>query len=287
MKKKLFGLSAIIICSLFVAILIFEKDEISVIKFFPIDASTTFSSYGTELRLKSETDQDEYDINWKAYSTLEDEIYLRQDVSLMYTDGKLKGILSKWKENEKDIVLNSPIHGEDSSHYETITFHHGEIHYPDDKIKSIHAMSYDELYVIDSPHSALESFEQPTNNSQKEWKKTLDHATSQQLRYHWKQLIHYFEINKDQYVFVPLTDLYRYENENIPTLSQEQTQQVIGQLWEGLYKNYILSITDNKQPVHSFIPLILFDKKGEHLLVLYQDQNDKMQKLIQSYPSFE
>ncbi|MDL4841546.1 hypothetical protein [Aquibacillus rhizosphaerae] len=283
-KKNVFLL--IIICSFFMSILLFYKDNTSVIKFFPIDESISFSSYNTEISLISETDQDEYDINWSSSSKLRTPIYLRQDVSLLYTDGRLKGILSKWKESEKDIILNSKIHGEDSSHFQTISFHHGEIHYPDDKIKSIHRMSYDELYVIDSPHTALESFEVPTNHSQTEWKKTLDHATNQQLSYHWKQLINYFKIPQDRYVFVPLTDLQHYEDNPIPTLTKNQTKQVIGQLWEGLYKNYILTITRDEQPVNSFIPLILFDKQGEHLLVLFQDQHKKMQKLKQNYPSF-
>ncbi|MBM7569668.1 hypothetical protein [Aquibacillus albus] len=281
--KKLYVATGIIVASLFLALLLFYEKEVSVIKFFPIDDSLSFHSYHTELKLLSETDQDEYDIKWTTYSNLTDPIYLRQDVSLLFSDGRLKGILSKWKENEKNIQLQTLVHGEDSSHYQTISFHHGEIHYPDDEIKSIHAMSSDELYVIDSPYTALESFDQPMNSSQKEWKKTLDHATNQQLSYHWKQLIDYFQIPKDQYIYVPLTELMSYEKKPIPGLTQEVTERVIGQLWEGLYKNYILGISETQKPVDSFIPLILFDKDGKHLMVLYQDQNGKKEQLIQYY----
>lgn len=280
-KKVLYG--AIVVMAVILSSLLYFKQEVSVIKYFPIDESMFFSNYGTELRMLTETDKDEYDLDWKASSEMSEKIYLRQDISLLYADGRLKGMLSKWKENEKDIQLSASIHGEDSSHFQTITFHHGEIHYPDDKIKSIQAMSHDELYVIDSPYSALESFEQPSDSNQTEWKKTLDHATNQQLSYHWKQLINYFQIPQDKYHFTALTDLFKYTKEPIPGLTQEKTKVVIGQLWEGLYKNYVLNISSNDKPVNSFVPLILFDKKGKHLLVLYQNQNGEKKQLIQYY----
>ncbi|WP_226036902.1 hypothetical protein [Aquibacillus saliphilus] len=286
MKKKSVVITlSIIVCSLLVALSILNNKEVPVIKHFPIDEDVDFTSFGTALRLLSETGKDKYDVKWTASSELDKPIYLRQDVSLLYSDGRLKGILSKWKENEQNIQLESLIHGEDSSHFQAISFHHGEIHYADDEIKSIHSMSYDELYVIDSPHSALESFDHPLNSNQEEWKKTLDHATNQQLRYHWKQLINYFDIPQAKYNFEPLTNLHVYQSKPIPTLTQERTQIVIGQLWEGLYKNYILNISRNEQPVKSFVPLILFSKQGDHLMVLYQDQDGEKQQLIQYYSS--
>lgn len=284
MKSKGIIITAII-CSFIVSLFFYLKEDTSVIKFFPIDDSLFFSSFGTELTLISETDQDEYDLEWKAFSGLQEPIYLRQDVTLLYSDGRLKGILNKWKENEQNIELASSIHGEDSSHYQAISFHHGEIHYPDDKIKSIQTMSQDELYVIDSPHSALESFEQPTDSNQKEWKETLDRATNQQLSYHWRELMKHFQIPHEQYTLTPLTELYQYNEKPIPALNQQDSMRVIGQLWEGLYKNYILPVSNHNKPVKSFVPLILFDNKGKHLIVLFQDKNGQKQQLIQYYSS--
>ncbi|MRH43125.1 hypothetical protein GH741_10580 [Aquibacillus halophilus] len=287
MKKTITVLFTVVLCSLLLALSFFQKSDVAVVKHFPIDQNVDFTTYDTDLSLLSETDQDEYDVNWTVISQLDSPIYLRQDVSLLYSDGRLKGILSKWKENEQDIQLKSSIHGEDSSHFQAISFHHGEIHYADDEIKSINSMSYDELYVIDSPHSALESFDQPISSNQEEWKHTLDHATNQQLTYHWKQLIEFFEIPQSKYNVVPLTNLHVYQSKPIPTLSKAKTQQVIGQLWEGLYKNYILGISRNEQPVKSFIPIVLFSKQGHHLIVLYEDQSGEKQQLIQYYSSTE
>jgi hypothetical protein len=287
MKKWMIVITGVLVLFLLVFSYWFKETNISAIKYFPLDEERNFVTKSTSLNLLSETDQDEYDVSWVAESQLEKPVYLRQDVSLLFIDGRLKGILSKWKENGQNITLKSSVHGEDSSHFKAITFHHGEIHYPDDEIKSIQGMSQDELYVIDSPHSPLESFDNPTDANQKDWKKTLDHATNQQLSFHWKQLLKHFQIPEKKYHIIPLTSLYQFETNPIPDLTQEQTNQVIGQLWEGLYKNYIITIgtnADENKPIKSFVPLILFDKQGKHLMVLYQDHTGKKEQLIQHYP---
>lgn len=285
MKKAM-----IYICLCFIGALILyiqweqPKDQTTV-KFFPLDQEKRFEDTSTSLTLLSESDQDEYDIQWKTESLVDEPIYLRQDVSLLYSDGQLKGILSKWKESGQNLFQDTNVHGEDSSHYQAITFHHGELHYPDDNIKSIQDMSKAELYVIDSPLTPLESFETPENTTQKDWKKTLDHATNQQLHYEWNKYINHFQINKSQYEAIPLTSLPDYETKPFPSLSADQTLQVIGQLWEGLYKNYVLEFTSNKdEPSRSYVPLVLAEKKGTHLLVLFENSKGEKEKLIQRYP---
>ncbi|WP_077621504.1 hypothetical protein [Sediminibacillus massiliensis] len=286
MSKSSVALICVIIGCLALGWAVYEKQDVSVIKYFPPDESQSFSSFSTEINMLSQTDLDEYDIQVISDSTMEAPIYLRQDVSLLYVDGRLKGILSKWKENAQSISQESTIHGEDSSHFQAITLHHGEVHYPDDKIKSIQAMSYDELYVIDSPYSPLESFSKPVNPTQVEWKKTLDHATNQQLSYFWRQLIADYKIPSNSYTIVPLTELYQFQSTPLPNLTQEKTNQVIGQLWEGLYKNYILGVSQSQtetNPLNTFIPIILFDNNGKHLIVLYRDNRGKNQQLIQYY----
>ncbi|KGX88877.1 hypothetical protein [Pontibacillus litoralis] len=267
-----------------------KQDNTTAVKYFPIDTDRNFEETSTSLTLLSESDQDEYTIQWSATSSLAEPIYLRQDVSLLYEDGRLHGILSKWEENGQNISQKKDVHGEDSSHYQAVTFHHGEVHYPDDKIKSIQNMSEAELYVIDSPLTPLESFVTPGNATQQEWKETLDHATEQQLMYEWNQLINHFQIPKNKYEAIPLTSLPAYETKPLPSLTNEQTQQVIGQLWEGLYKNYILDFlsfqNSNQKAIKSYVPLLLADREGKHLLVLYENSRGEKEKLIQRYPDF-
>lgn len=252
-------------------------------KFFPIDESRDFNQSSTKLNLLMEKDKDTYTVDWRSSSVLDESTYLRQDVTLLYVDGRLKAIKSKWKEEVDTIELQTTVNGEDSSHYQAISYHHAEVHYPEDKIKSVQAMSHDELYVIDSPQSPLEAFKIPTNALQTEWKETLNHTTNQQLYYHWQHLIDHFQLSSDDYLTVPLTMLYQYESTPIPNLTEAETDKVIGQLWEGLYANYILPFNESAPTSKSFIPLILFDKEGTHLRVLYQDHSGKMQQLIQYY----
>ncbi|WP_112181311.1 hypothetical protein [Paraliobacillus zengyii] len=271
---------------LFSSLIIFNNLSETTVKFFPIDESRSFKSATTKLTLLMEQDHDSYTIDWHASSELDELTYLRQDISLLYVDGQLKAIKSKWKEQESTIDLQTTITGEDSSHYQAISYHHAEVHYPEDKIKSVQAMTHDELYVIDSPQTPLEAFKIPTNDLQTEWKETLNHATNQQLYYQWQQLLDHFQLNSDDYLSVPLNMLYQYETTALPNLTAKQTKKVIGQMWEGLYANYILPFNESGPSSKSFIPLILLDKEGTHLRILYQDHKGEMQQLIQNY-SFE
>lgn len=291
MRNIIYVLLAALFTGFFLTVVIpFQKDDQSVIKFFPLDETKGFEETSSTLTLLSESDKDEYDLQWKTTSVLGEPVYLRQDVSLLFLNGRLKGILSKWKESGQNLFLDKIVHGEDSGHYQTVTFHHGEIHYPYDEIKSIQDMSAAELYVIDSPMTPLESFEIPQNASQQEWKRKLDHTTTQQLIYHWNQLIQYFKIPKAQYELIPLTNLPDYETKPFPQLTADQTQQVIGQLWEGLYRSYVLNVTGEPEQkttsINSYVPLVLADKDGKHLIVLYEDASGTKQKLLQYYPDF-
>ncbi|GGM31564.1 hypothetical protein GCM10011351_17170 [Paraliobacillus quinghaiensis] len=253
------------------------------IKYFPPDESITFQTAFTKLQLLMEKDQDSYTIEWRSYSETDEPTYLRQDISLLYVDGLLKGVKSEWQEEVSRIELDTTLYGEDSSHYQAISYHHAEVHHPEDKIKSVQKMSHDELYVIDSTNTPLESFKTPTNDTQTEWQHALNHTKTQQLHYHWQQLINHFQLASSDFLFVPLSKLYQYETSPFPTLTQDQTAKVIGQLWEGLYANYILPFNQADPSSKSLIPLILVDKEGTHLRVLFQDHNGKMQQLIQRY----
>ncbi|WP_099158505.1 hypothetical protein [Virgibacillus ndiopensis] len=283
MNKKLFIFILITFVVLAGFFYIGKLSSVPAITYFPIDQETTFVDTTTNIEFYSQQGNNSYDISWTSNSKSDKKVYLRQDASLLFDNGRLKGVLSKWKQNEDTIQLNQKLSNEDSSYFQAISFHHGEVHYPDDKIKSIHQMSYDELYVVDSPTTPLESFKIPKSEFETEWKNLLDLTTKQQLIYHWNKLMNHFDINKEDYITIPLTNLYKYNEENLPNMTAEQTDQIIGQLWEGLYKNYILPATspaDNK--LSSYIPIVLFDKKNTHLLVLYE-VNGKKERLIQQY----
>lgn len=287
MKKQSIILLIILFAGLLAFIFIWQRNSVPSITYFSMDQETTFKEAGTQLEMISEKTNDSYEITWKVHSKTDGILYLRQDASLLFSNGILRGIRSKWIENTDSILIKENFFDEDSSHYQSISIHHGEAHYPDDEIKSIQKMTYDQLYVIDSPNTALDSFKTPKNKYEAEWATLLEHTTNQQLKYSWKQLINYFHIDYDAYFTVPLTQLYSYNTEALPTFTQDETNQIIGQLWEGIYKNYIVNAksTENNH-LNSYIPLILFDKHNQHLIVLYEINGEK-KKLIQQYPVFQ
>jgi hypothetical protein len=252
--------------------------------FFPIDPTVQFTEALTNISLYDQKDNDEYTVKWLAQSRLDRKAYLRQDISLLYEDGKLIGTFSRWKENSKNIKQSKKVKGEDSSYYEAISFHHAEIHYPDDVIKSRQLMSSDHLYVIDSPLSPLESFKVPETELQKEWREILNNTRYQQLYYVWNSLIEEYQIKSNNYFLLPLTSLVKFNNKPLPNLSLAKSEKAIGGLWEGIYKNYFLGIKNSgsiTSPIGSSLPLILLDKKGTHFIILFESHDGKKVQLLQ------
>ncbi len=261
-----------------------SKDQ-PVIQYFPLDKTHSFTSFHTQLKFAEQEDENEYEVLWDMASVSDEPMYLRQDVSLLFVNGRLKGVMNKWLQNTASVEKQTKLHGEDSMKYQAISFHQGEVHRDEQSITSVQASSSDTLYVIDSPHTTRTAFNKPSNKQEQEWKQRLDHSINQQINAQWDDLIDYYHIPQDQYVKVPLTDLPLYNNQPFPGTTKDNYNRIKGQLWEGLYKNYILGISDKKtsHPIQSYIPLILFAKNGKHLMVLFEDDTGKKHQLIQYY----
>ena len=266
MNKWLVGL---ILSTFFFIGIVYSSNvhSLPTIKYFPIDEELSFQSVKTKLELLPENNSDSAKITWTCNSITDEVLYLRQDVSLLYKNGKFKGLQSKWEENTTSINLKETFPSNKESLYQAISFHHGEIH-DDEQIKSIQQMSSDELYV-DAPSTAL--------------KEKINQETQNELLQNWDYLANSLKIDLDSYVAVPLIDLNQYNNKSLPSLTKEQTDKIIGQLWEGLYKNYIIPLAQNKENKNPhYIPLVLFDKQKTHLIVIYE-LFGKKEKLIQQY----
>ncbi|MCF6137905.1 hypothetical protein [Pseudalkalibacillus berkeleyi] len=287
MKRKQYMFAIlVIITSLFLFFYFNHSSDVKEsIIYFPIDPKIFFEKTDTVLNVPKKHDEDEYTIQWDVESTLGKKAYLRQDISLLFEDGMLKETLSKWGENTNQILQEKTINNEDSGHFEAISFHHAELHYPNDVIRSAQSMSYDQLYVIDSPLKPLESFKDPETEEDKINKKILDHATNQQLKVIWHNLIKYFNVPVDNYYMIPLTKIYDYSYIPLPGLTKEKTDQIIGGLWEGIYKNYFLGIKNDKgeiePPNGSSLPLILLSKDMTHLLFLTETKSGSNIQLVQ------
>lgn len=268
--------SCFIISSICLFFILKSNLTVTTMKYFPPDDNVFFDNAETNINLLKNTDE----IEWSVESTSSDVAYLRQDVSLLYENGKFKGVLNKWRQNVDHLDLSKRFYQANSSLLKAISFHHGEIHNPNDQISSIQKMTSDQLYFIND-RNTIYSFHEPSNADEKKWESDLNKMTDQQLENHWNKLINQLDIAINEYDRIPLTELAQYENKPLPGRTEAETKKIIGQLWEGLYKNYILLLKEkeNLQDKH-YMPLILLAKNNDHLLVIFE-LNNTNQKLIQ------
>ncbi|MBM7584669.1 hypothetical protein JOC86_001206 [Bacillus pakistanensis] len=276
-------LSIVIIASL----MIYKPLAKESIIFFPIDDKAFYKSAKTNINLE-DIKKKPYQIDWKISSTLSQVAYLRQDISFLFMNGILKAKMSKWEQNTDEIIEEKTVEGKESSLIEAISFHYSEIHETEDDITSSQKMSEDQLYVIDSNFHPLTTFQKPSNKNEEEWKSTLDRVTKQQLDYSWNKVIMENQIDLNQYIQMPLTALSSYNDSPLNGFTPEQWKFVVGNLWEGLYKNYFLGIKKQDgtvvESVGSTIPLLLFHKNKKELLVITTTKDGESVLLKQALP---
>ncbi len=258
---------AIIVFSVF-----FREESRETIIFFPINESVKYQSANTGLAIREGNNSEAYIIEWDARSALGQKAYLRQDVGLLFKNGKLIEKIGDWRQNTDSLKQARTLEGDDTAKYEGITFHHSELHSLADKISSAQHMSSDFLYVIKAPLSTMTSFRVPQTAEEEEWKLLLDKTISNQLEYGLSDFLKQLHLKPNQYTTLPLTDLPKYTDRPLPGLSLSDSKMVIGKLWEGLYKNYFHGIKKTNgtviSPIGSTIPLLVFTLDKNVLYVL-------------------
>ncbi|MEW8972153.1 MAG: hypothetical protein AB2411_16100, partial [Mesobacillus sp.] len=244
------------------------------ITFFPLNEAVKYKSASTSLNLEKDKENNKHLVDWKVQSTLEQEAYLRQDMGLLFVNGLLKGKLAKWDQETAALEQQDYVSSGESAKYDAITFHYSELHGDGDRITSVQRMSDDLLYVIDSPFSPLQSFSVAKSNQEKEWKKVLDQSVRNRLNKSLQTAEKNYGFRAGDYIVVPLDTIRQFEDQPLRGFTQKETANIIGKLWEGLYKNYYLGIKKSDgtvvDPIDSTMPLILVSKDKSHLLVVTQ-----------------
>jgi len=273
LKKDFFRLSILLL--IVVAIFyIFQQQQIAKesITYFPIDPTVTFPKSSTSLEF-SKKRFDEYSIKWKTNSSINKRAFLRQDMSFLYANGKLVSTMGEWKQNTMELSDEKSYVATNSSLFQSISFHYAELHDNSDRIFSSQKISGDSLYVVNSQfESDPLIFHTAKSKSEKEWKKTLDDETNDYIQASFMNTIETYNISLDEYpTKMILTDILQYNDYPIGMFTKDQSAKIIGQLTEGLYKNYFLGITKADgttiDPIGSSIPVILLS--NDHLLVLF------------------
>lgn len=229
-----------------------------VVKHFPlVEKEDIFQTAETSLTLRDRK------LGWKLLSRSYSPQYLRQDMSLLFLNGFLKGAMNEWKNNSREIkkITSLPLHQKDKGKWEAISFHHAEIH--NDTIHSAYTLSGDTVYTGEG--------------SPEQW----EASTEKRIRKEWDRLLEHFNIDSEDYYEVPLTDVELLEDRLSP-LPEQTRKAIISRLWEGVYKEFVLpSLTSDD--FQSVVPLLLLDKKQTHLLVLFTGEDKREQQLIQYY----
>jgi len=259
------------------------------ITYFPIDPSITYETANTTLTTSKKEDGEHYEVIWKTTSKIPTNAYLRHDISFLYVNGRLKEKMGRWEQNIEELQQQKKIELEDSSKVNSISFHYSELHPSENQYRSAQRMSSKTLYIIHSNYEPFHSFKQATSANDIQWKNSLDKITMDTLTYSWEQGYKKFEINPSHYDLYLLTDLQKYSDSPLKGFSKSQSDEIIGKLWEGLYKNYFLGIrkADGSiiDPIDSTIPLIFISKNKSHLLVLFETKEKESILLRQQIQS--
>lgn len=286
MRKKYYVIAASAILIVVLALMLLPGKSEPTITYFPPDPEEQFKNATNTLQLHQTDKENAYSVSWENYSETEAPLFLRQDVSVLYRDGRLIGVKSIWKENAQIIDFTESFQFKKDHLFQAVTLHYGETHKPNDVINSLWEMSYSELYVKGEKNDGTIYFQQPQTEQDSESQTDLQKKTKENLLHHWHRLTSHFDIDLSQYDVVPLTELHQFEKKALQSFTQEQTDEIIGKLWEGLYKNYVIPVSKEKEvSSDSYVPLILFGKHEHDILVLFELNGEKI-KLKQVYPSF-
>lgn len=246
MYKKIITL--LIIIQIFIFYFIYEQNTMETITYFPKDPHVTMAEASSVVELHNNKLQ----IN--VQSKTNTPVQLRQDVFIVFIHMYVKGIGNIWKENIDELTLKQSISITKNSTIDVLSYHYGEV-VREETFTSIGKMSSTSSF-FDG-----DTIRNRTTSNDEQIKKKYMHKMN--------SILQKLQINPSLYHTFPLIDLPLYEHIPFPNMNQHDTDMIIGHLWEGLYKNYIIPMTEMKNLEKSLMPLILIDKNKEHLLVVY------------------
>ncbi|MBH0168601.1 hypothetical protein [Fictibacillus sp. 18YEL24] len=260
-----------------------KKEARESITFFPLDSTFSFKEAETKLSFLNGTSSN-YDLFWKVNSMTSERVYLRQDMAMIFENGRLNNKMTEWKTSANAIDLEKDVLSSIPGLWEAISYHQGEIHLSEEKYRSVQRMSNDFLYAAKLGQS-FSGFKIPKDSTERKAKNDLDEKTNKYLQQTLTQTTNFYQIDLNEYNVISLESLTDFNNKPLSGFSLSKSQEIIGKLWEGLYKNYFLGITTKNgqriSPIGSSMPFILISKDKKYLFVLFQTANGENIQLIQ------
>lgn len=237
------------------------------ITYFPIDPHITFRNAGTEI-IPEKGKQ----ILLRSYSAMDTPAFLRHDITMLFASGKLVAKMGKWEQGVLFLEQSQIFTLQENTKLQAISFHHAEIH-ENSSITSTHELTEDLFYFIVSEHEDTASFKTPDTATDLLWQEFLDKQESRFITTSIDTIAATYSLDRQHFDIFPLTVLSTYEQEPLPSFSRAETKIIIGQLIEGLYKNYFLGIKKEDgttvSPINSTVPIIFLAKNREFLYVSF------------------
>ncbi|WP_409297686.1 hypothetical protein V1498_06595 [Peribacillus sp. SCS-26] len=282
--KRLYVSGILMLCTCLAFYFFHAGRNIETIIFFPIDKKAVFER--AETRLSPRRSGNIYKLIWEATSLTDTPHYLRQDVSLLFRNGRLSGIMKNWKEDTQSLQQAETIKVNQSSLLQAVTFHYGEIH-RGEIITSVQQMSSGAVYLILSRLTGPDYFGSPITAVQQEWKQALDSKARAVQESSWNRAMGRLFINPVKYRKLPLTELPIGRAGFFAGIPPSIQEKIIGRLWEGIYKNYALGIKKQDgsitEPLGSTVPLLLLNTGMRELLFITETADGEPVLLKQQY----
>ncbi|WP_163103396.1 hypothetical protein [Peribacillus alkalitolerans] len=283
MLKK-YWILGVLFAGLIMFMFLRDNDSKDVFNYYPADPNVSFIEYRTGLSAEKVNNQ--YLLDWNTFSELDRKAFLRQDVGLLFKNGRLKGALRNWNQNNSILSQEDTIREKDSGLFQTITFHYAEIHPGPSTFSSAQAMSDNSLNVIHSNNEDFQTFSKPFTKQQQEWQQTFSKQQEALYNETLMKAENEFQINRNDYTIIPLTELRTKQDQFLSGFSKARQTEIVGRLWEGLYKNYVLGIRKGDgsviTPLNSTTPLLLLHKNRKELDVITITEDGTPAMLIQA-----
>ncbi|MCU9595135.1 hypothetical protein OEV82_11870 [Caldibacillus thermolactis] len=262
-----------------------KKESVETITFFPVDENAYFLDAKTTIH-SPQTKGNQIRLPISTNSRLNENAYLRQDISLIFANGRLVEKFGEWRENTDKIKMDGVVELANDQVIHALSYHYGELHRNEEDITSSQTFSNDLLYMItDVNQDQFLFFRQPSNDEERFWKEKLDEKEKKLLDSVIQKAVTTFNLNLDHYNIIPIIQLPEYSKSGLPGFSKKQTGEIIGKLWEGIYKNYFLDIRKNDgeivSPIGTTIPIILLAKNRSHLYVIFETNSNEIMYLKQ------
>ncbi|MCQ2008411.1 MAG: hypothetical protein ABF629_08310 [Sporolactobacillus sp.] len=248
------------------------------ITYFPDNPRISFVTAATHLEFIPENQL----LRMRTASETKERNDLMQDFSLLYRNNQLVAIVNRWQKNVRQLSSSKELDML-PGFYVGLTVHQAEQHI-DQSIFGKEQLSQDYLMAIKT-NGSFHLYREPRTpeeaNRLSKYTRELGVSREQMLRRAAAQ----YGFQVSDYRVIPLDALTGDSLTHIFPFGKEKAERITGQLWEGLYKNYVRGIqltqTQAESPLGSTMPLLLVAQ--DHMLIIFETANQQIMLLKQNF----